>query len=173
MGTKTKKIFIVAFITAIIFMAGLGFFIKLIRDQSLLLKEQVAISNENSTKEASYFNLQRLAQETEADRSLLASAFFKTESDSITFLGEVEKTASTLGLSFKTEALDRVIDQENQKEYIKMVFIYEGKKEVVFGFSKLMEVTPYHSVVDSLALRKLAENNWEGKMTILVMLNSL
>ncbi len=173
MGTKTKKIFIAALITAVIFMAGLGFFIKLIRNESFLLEEQVAISNENSIKEASYFNLQRLAQETEADRSLLASAFFKTESDSITFLGEVEHTASTLGLSFKTEALDRVVDDEDKKEYIKMVFVYEGKKEVVFGFSKLMEVTPYHSVVDSLALRKLTDDNWEGKMTILVTLNSL
>ncbi len=173
MVSKTKKILIIAFVTAVIFVVALGFFFKEIRDQGLFLKEQVTISNENRTKEELYNNLKRLAQDTEVERSSLASYFFKTESDSITFLGDVESTASELGLSFKTEALDRIVEKESKKEFIKMVFVYEGKKETVFNFSKLMEVAPYHSVVDSLSLRKLSGDDWEGKLTILVTLNSI
>ncbi len=172
MGTKTKKIFIISVITALVSIAVLVFFSYEIQNQGVRLEEQIAILTESNTKESAHVRLNRLVQDTESERALLASSFFKDEGDSILFLGEIETLAGALGLSLKTEELDKVVDEE-KRESIRMTFSYDGAKDTVFTFSKLMEVTPYHSRVESLSLRKLTNENWQGTLTILISINSL
>lgn len=173
MGKKTKKIFIIALLVSIFLGTTLAIFLKIILAKGVLLEEQVAILNENNTKESAYILLQRTVQETEEQRATLASSFFKSESDSVAFLGDIENTANSLGLVFKTESLDKVVDKEKNREFVRMSFIYEGKKDTVLAFSKLMELIPRHSIVESLALRKVADDNWEGRLSILITLNSI
>lgn len=173
MAPNTKKILILSVITAMVSVGTLSFFVYKINSQGILLEEQLRILSENNTKESAYLKLQRLAQETEIERGLLANSFFRQEEDSINFLGEIESLASTLGLSFKTESLDKVVEKSTNKEYIKISFVYSGQKDVVYKFSKLMEYVPYHSVVESLSFRKVEDNNWEGKLAISITLNSI
>lgn len=173
MSNKTKKIFILSLLISVTVTCALSYFLYKIRSEGVRLQEQIEILTKNNEKESAYVKLKRLAQETEAERALLASSFFKAESDSINFLGEIETLASALGLSLRTEALDRIVDETSKKEYIKMTFAYEGQKDVVFNFSKLMEVTPYHSKVEAVSLRKVNGGNWEGQLTILITINSL
>jgi hypothetical protein len=173
MAPNTKKILILSVVTVLVAVSVLSFFVYKINSEGILLEEKIKIQAENDIKESTYFKLQRLALETEGERALLAESFFTQEGDSINFLSEMETLASTLGLSFKTEALDKIIDKDSKKEFIKISFIYSGQKEVVYKFSKLMEYVPYHSLVESLSLKKVSGNNWEGQLTILITLNSI
>jgi len=171
MSNKTKQLFVLSSAAAVLAVGALTYIFYKIEAQSLLLEEQISILNESNTKESAYLRLSRLAQETESKRTLLAASFFKDEGDSIVFLGEVEALAKEIGLSLKTEDLDKIVSEDNKQEFIKMTFVYTGKKETVFDFTKLMEVIPYHAVVDSLSLSKMPDANWEGNLTILITLN--
>ena len=173
MSSKTKKIFVISLVTALLCIAALVFFALKIQAEGVRLEEQVAILTESNTKESAYVRLKRLVQDTESKRTLLASSFFKDEGDSIIFLGEIETLASALGLSLETESLDKIVDETTKKEAIRITFEFEGAKDTVFTFSKLMEVAPYHSQVESLALRKLSNENWQGTLTIVISINAL
>jgi hypothetical protein len=168
MSTKTKKIFIISLIAVSVTTASLGYFLYHINARGMLLEEQLTILAENDTKESAYLRLRRLAQDTEAERIELANSFFGNEGDSIVFLGEIETMAAALGLTLKTESLDKIVNEETKEEHIKMSFIYEGQKNTVFMFSKLLEVVPYHSTIESLRLRETGTGNWEGHLTILL-----
>jgi hypothetical protein len=172
MSAKTKKIFFITLCIAIAAVSALVLFFFEIRSQAQLLEEQVKILNENNTKESAFVRLKRLAQETEDDRTALTSSFFKSEGDSISFLGEVEALATTLGLSFETEMLEKIQDKE-KREFVKMGFVFEGKKETVINFSKLLEVAPYHSRLESLQLSKESNGNWVAELSMQIMINSL
>ncbi len=172
MSAKTKKIFFISLSVAAAAVCAFVLFFLEIRTQALRLEEQVKILTENNTKESSFVRLNRLVQETEEDRALLATSFFKSEGDSISFLGEIETLATSLGLTFETEALDK-IESKEKGEFLKMSFVYEGKKETVMKFSKLFEVAPYHSRVESLRLRKGSGDNWTAELSMQIMINSL
>jgi hypothetical protein len=172
MNTKTKKIFILSILTAIATTASLGYFLYHINERGMLLEEQLSILAENDTKESAYLKLRRLAQDTEVDRTLLASSFISREGDSIVFLGEIETMAMALGLSLKTDSLDKIVNEDTKQEYIKMSFVYGGQKSTVFMFSQLLEVVPYHSTVESLQLREVGNGNWEGRLTILLTIQA-
>jgi len=172
MSSKTKKIFFITLGIAIAAVCAFVLFFLEIRSEALRLEEQVKILTENNTKESAFVRLKRLAQETEDERALLASSFFSSEGDSISFLGEVETLATSLGLSFETVSLDKIEDKEKGK-FVKISFVYEGKKETVIKFSKLLEVAPYHSRVESLRLRKEGNGNWTAELSMQIMINSL
>lgn len=173
MSTKTKKIFIISLTAAVISIVAVVLFGFRIQAEGMKLQEQISILTESNTKESAYVRLKRLVQDTESKRMLLASSFFKGEGDSIIFLGEIETLATALGLTLETEALDKIVNETDKSEAIRMTFAYEGAKDTVLMFSKLMEVTPYHSQVESLTLRKLTDDNWQGDLTILISISAL
>ncbi|HMO77889.1 MAG TPA: hypothetical protein PKA42_00095 [Candidatus Paceibacterota bacterium] len=173
MSTKTKKILTTSIITAAVTVGILGLFFNEIRARGSELEQQISILTENNTKESTSVRVKRLVQETEQDRLALNNNFFANESQSISFLNEIELLARNLGLSLKTEALDKVVDPANGAERIKMVFVFNGQKSTVLRFSEILEVVPYHSSVDSLTLRKQPDGNWEGRAAISITINSL
>lgn len=173
MSTKTKKILTVSIITAVVTVCIFGLFFNEIRSRGVQLEQQISILTENNSKEATSVRIKRLVQETEVERLTLTNNFFANESQSITFLSETEQLARNLGLSLKTEALDKVVDPNSAEEKIKVVFVYTGQKSTVMRFSEILEVIPYHSAVDSLVLRKQANGNWEGRATISITINPL
>lgn len=171
MNNKTKQIFILSLIISITTLGILGFMFSRILAQGKLLEEQITILNENNSKQATSVRVKRLVQETEEDRQKLNASFFKDEGDSITFLSEIEELAREAGLDLRTDALDKITDQQTSQEFIKVVFSYTGKKDLVYKFSELLENIQYHSTVDSLTLRSLVEGGWEGKATVLITIN--
>lgn len=168
MSTKTKNVFVIAIIL-IFFSVGIcSFLLYEIKKQGLLLEEQVAILNENNNKEAAFLNIKRAVQETEAERQEIAGKFFATENHTITFLNEIDKLALAGGFSIETKSLDEVFNSEKKLEFVKVSFAYSGLKEKVLDFTELMENIPYYSYVESLSFKKISDNNWEGKITILI-----
>jgi len=173
MSTKTKKILTSSIITAVVTVSILGLFFNEIRLRGAQLEQQISILTENNSKESISVRIKRLVQETESQRLTLTNNFFTNESQSISFLSETEELARNLGLSLKTEALDKVVDPVGSEETVKIVFAYTGQKSTVLRFSEILEVIPYHSSVDSLVLRKQADGNWEGRATISITINPL
>lgn len=171
MSIKTKKILIISIVTAAVTVSILGLFFNEIRSRGSQLEQQIAILTENNSKESTSVRVKRLIQETEQQRQTITNNFFANESQSISFLNEIEKLARNLGLSLKTEALDKVIDPVSNGETVKIIFAFNGQKSTVLRFAKILEVIPYHSTVDSLVLRKQLNGNWEGRATISITIN--
>jgi hypothetical protein len=95
-----------------------------------------------------------------------------SEGDSIAFLGEIEKLARELGLNLKTEALDKIVGKDKQ-EFIKATFVYTGRKDLVFDFSRLLELSPYHTQVESMSVGRTEAGDWSGKMTLLITIDTI
>jgi len=172
MSTKTRKILIISIISVLVTMGFLGYFFSEIRAQGQLLEEQINILTDNNSKQATNARVKREVLETSSEREQLASSFFKDEGDSIVFLTEIEELAKNSGLKLRTETLDKVPASDTVLESIKVVFVYDGPKSLVFNFSELMESLPYHSRVESLNLRQIVDNNWEGRLTVFVTIKS-
>ncbi len=128
--------------------------------------------SEKNAQEAAFIKVNRLIQETEKERAILVSAFFSNEGASVSFLGDLETLASSIGLNLKTEGLDKISSVDKKTEYVTMTFVYSGEKKQVVGFTKLLEETPYHSSINSFSLTKKDRNTWEGKLTIQISLLS-
>ncbi len=165
MNSRTKKILILSILAVSISTMACVFLLYQISTQGEKLENYLTILNEQSAQEESYIRISRLVQDTEADRKTVASAFFKDESDSIGFLGNIESIATAIGLELTTDELNKVT-AEDKSEYIIMTFTYRGKKAVVQEFTTLLEHMPYHSWLESLYLQATNEDIWEGTATI-------
>ena len=169
MSKKTINNLIISIIVLTMSIGVCAYLFYEIDRKGVQLEEQVAILAENNSKENTYLNIKRTVQETEEERSSIANKFFKDENNNaINFLNEVESMAPSFGLDFKTEALDSVVDKDKKVQAIKMSFVYSGNKTAVMNFTKLMENIPYHSYIESLFLKELSADVWEGKMTLIV-----
>jgi Na+-transporting NADH:ubiquinone oxidoreductase subunit NqrC len=172
MNSKTKKIFLVSLVVALVAGSLAGAFYYVVAEEAKKLDQQLLILNENNTKESAYVRTKRLVGETEAERATLAANFFKDEGDSIAFLGEIEKLARDLGLVLKTEALDKVAEKDKQ-EFIKATFVYTGRKDLVFDFSRLLELTPYNAEIVAMSLGRTDKGDWSGKTTMLITIDTI
>jgi hypothetical protein len=165
MNSRTKKILILSIISVTVSAAACLFLLYQISAQGKKLESFLTILNDQSAQEESYVRISRLVQDTEDERNTMASAFFKDESDSIGFLGDIESLASAIGLTLTTDSLNKTT-AEDKTEHITMTFTYRGKKEVVQEFTTLLEHVPYHSWIDSLFLQAVDDTTWEGTATI-------
>jgi len=172
MNTKTKNILIISVVTVLFFVSSLTFLVFEINKRGLLLEEQNALLVENNRKESTYFSIRRTIHETEEEREQLSNKFFKDDNDSITFLNEIESLASGFGLVLKTDALE-IVTEEGKSSAVKMVFVYNGTKNKVINFTKIMENLPYHSYVESFSFKEISVGNWEGKITLLVTMETI
>lgn len=172
MNSRTKQIFILALLLLAVSIAALVLLMIQINTKGEKLEEYTTALTEKNAQEAAFIRVSRLAQETEAERATLAKAFFTDESDSISFLGDIESFAASVGLSLKTEGLDKIADKESGVEYITMTFVYSGEREQVLNFTKYLENVPYHSKVDAHTFSKTPTGLWEGSLTLLISLKS-
>jgi hypothetical protein len=169
-NSPTKKIFIFASLTLLAVGGIFIFLLYQIDKNGTRLEEQLILITERDQRETSFIRIRRMVQETEAERKIIDSAFFKDESDSIVFLGEIEKIATSIGIELSTESLDKVTEKDKNIEQIRMTFVYLGRKESALKFIKILETSPYHSWIDSLTLTSRENNLWEGKLTFLITL---
>jgi hypothetical protein len=125
----------------------------------------VALSEKNA-QEAAFIKIRRLVDETEAERNQLATAFFSDESDSITFLGEIEEFARGISLDLKTLDLNKAASQDGKMEYISIKFSYTGSKDQTQNFTTYLETVPYHSEITALSLEQEYGGTWRGEATL-------
>ncbi len=171
MTKHTKQLFIISIVSLTLTSVAAGVFFLKVENGRQKLEEQTRVLTENNAKEYSYIKLKKLVTETAEDRQQLTKMFFANEGESIAFLGEAEAIAKNLNLKLKTEALDK-IDLKEKGQAVKMVFSYEGGEASVLRFSKLMELVPYQSSIESLELRKIGGDTWRGRLSIVVAIGS-
>jgi hypothetical protein len=172
MNSHTKQILI---LSLIILGAALGLGILVaskIQTNGATLEKYTTALSEKHAQEAAFIRVSRLVQETEVERATLGKAFFSDEGDSISFLGDIESFAASVGLTLSTEGLDKITEEGSSAEYITMTFVYSGDKQQVFNFTKYLEDIPYHSRIASLSYRKMQGTEWEGTLTLLISLKT-
>lgn len=170
MSKNTKNTFVISLISATLSVGFCIFFIFEIKAQGLHLEDQVAIIAEYNSKELSYLNIKKIITETENERKQISSKFFKNDDDTIYFLNDIETLAPKMGLVLKTDSLEPVVDVKKDLKFIKITFSYKGQKNAIMDFSKMMENIPYQSSIESLSLKEVSDGEWEGKTTILILI---
>ena len=170
----TKKFFIVTFLVAVFAIAAVVYLFIQIKDQGEVLQSHISIITEEARRENSYARLERTVTETEKQRAALSEAFFKEQSDSLSFLTYIEELAPRAGISLTTVSIDSVSNAgATPKTEIKMQFSYGGNKQAVIDFTRLLEVLPYHSRLDTLTLTDAGGGVWKGEVTLFVTVRSL
>lgn len=170
MNTTTKNTLLLASFILLLSAGTCLFFVYKINDQGTKLDEYIKALDERQAQESSFIRISKLVLETEKERAEIASAFFSDEGNSITFLGEIESFANSIGLKLKTENLNKITGADKKTEYITMTFVYSGEKEQVLSFNQLLENIPYHSQIQSLSMRKGGANGWESRLTLHIMI---
>lgn len=168
MNKKTKQILATSIMTLAVSLCIFSFLLLFIQKQGDRLEEKVKLLEENNQKEASYLSVNRIANETVAERVRLEAKFVDGEAEMITFLSKMEQLAPTFGLTLKTKNIDTVVGADKKQEAIKVVFAYTGEKTGVIKFTELIENLPYHSYVDSLSLKEINGDLWEGEAGMIV-----
>ena len=173
MNTTTKKILLLSLSILLLSTGSCLYFVYKINDQGTKLDGYIKALDEKRAQESSFIRISKLVLETETERGSISSAFFADEGDSITFLGDLESFASAIGLDLKTENLNKVTGVDKKTEYITMTFVYSGNKKQILDFNQLLENIPYHSLVDSLSIRKNGDDTWESNLTLHIMIQPI
>lgn len=168
MNSRTKKFLIVlSIILLLLIVTFVITFIQLLSSGDKLTGEIETLKERNS-KEASFNRINALVQETVDERGEIDALFFADESDSITFLNEIEKLAKENNLNLETKSLATVLAEDNGTELVKIDFSFSGTRTQIDAFTTLLENIPYHSMLDTLSLRNNQGDNWTGAVTLLV-----
>lgn len=169
MKSKTSQNLLLAAIL-LFFTAGSALsLLWFISKNSVLLTEQLNALKEQNQQEASLLRLQRLANETEADREKLSNYFLLRESDSITFLSEIESLAPKIGLTLETKELKQLLDAQ-KSPWIEASFSVSGSRKNIERFLKILEVFPYVSRVISIEMEAQSSESWSAAVKIQVRL---
>ncbi len=168
MSKTTLRNLIIALVLFCITGGGTVFFFTQILSNSQLLEEQIAAVDAQNQQEASLLRLQRLAQTSQSDREELSSYFLLRESDTISFLSEMELLAPSVGLSLETESLQQV--SVGGKEWIQTKFNVAGSRQDIQNFAQILEIIPYVSRLTSVSMEKDRDGSWRADIIIQVQL---
>lgn len=139
-----------------------------IMTNSSTLEQQIAAVAAQSEQEQELLRLQRLATNSQADRAELATYFLLRESDSISFLSQIETLAPTIGIELQTVGLEQVVQE--QRNWIEVDFLASGSRLDVQNFIQILEIIPYVSRVTSVNLKETTGSTWQANITIQVQL---
>lgn len=134
--------------------------------KNILLREQMVALQTKQAQENSFFKMQRVHEESTADREALAKYFFKQESDSIDFLNMVEGLAPKAGVTLKTEGLEQQEDKKAKKTWVLIDFVFSGSYEKVTDFVTILENLPYEAEITSVSLAVEPGSNWVARTTM-------
>lgn len=142
-------------------------FWRVLNDSQTLEQQITAVAAQNQQEET-LLRMQRIAQSSENQRAELASYFLLRESDSISFLSDIETVAPTLGLVLETTNLRQI--NENNKEWIEATFSVGGRRDDVQEFVQIMENIPYVSRLKSVSMLGSRDGVWQAEVIIQVQL---
>ena len=168
--SRTQQLCIVALLFAAMAIGAAVYLFTMIQRQGAQLDSYVHLISESTRQAEEYSRVERQVEETEADRARLRKFFFEDQTDSLNFLAEVEQNlAKHIGVALQTTDIATVADAKRPDESeIRISFRYTGSEQAVLDFSRLLEVLPYHSRVDSLVIKAGDAGNWQGEVTIFI-----
>lgn len=172
--SRTKQYFIIALLVAAIAVLAALYLLVQIREQGARLEENSIIINESAAQVEAAARSKRLIAETEEERSILRKSFFKESSDSLDFLAKLETLAPQFSLALTQITLEEVVDAAAPgKTEMRFRFGYSGSKSAVLDFTRLLELLPYHSRIESVSLQGTEEGVWEGQVEVRITVRGL
>lgn len=172
MSRLTLKHFTVSTALLLFSIALCGLAVYEIIDNGQTLKEQVTVLAAEQAQENSYYRLQKINEDSKAERDHLGTYFLKQSSDSIDFLNTVEDLAPQTGVNLKTEMLEDILDKKTGTKWIEVKFSFSGTQADVERFVKILERLPYFSQITSVSFKARALDDWQANLTMRVFLTT-
>ena len=149
---KLSKTQLLCILSALFFLASiavLGWFIfQIVHTGQLLTQRVEAIAGMNASLKTNA-ELEQLMGETAQEREVLAGLIL-TEEDTSVFLTRIEQIASEVGVELATRSLTVIEREEETYDLLSLSLQIEGSHDRVLTMLEVLEVLPYHSVVDGL-----------------------
>jgi UDP-glucose 6-dehydrogenase len=166
MNRSTVRNFVVS--AALLVVAGsvFGYVYVVIGNKEKVLKEQIAAIHTENEREQTYQRLQKIAEDSRADREKLNAYFLPQVSESITFLNQIETLAPQNGITLKTDSLQEGGDKKTKEKWIDASFTFSGAEADVERFITMLENLPYVSRITKVQLSTQDQDIWEAKVTI-------
>jgi|AntRauTorckE6833_2_1112554.scaffolds.fasta_scaffold03102_10 hypothetical protein len=168
MSPSTLKITVVSIVLFIVSTAAFVFMLIQSQQQGEQLVAQLTTLDEQRAQEESYYRLQRIAEESTADRAQLSSYFFSSESESIDFLNMVERLAPEAGVTLETDTLNLVEDAEDDKQWVEIGFSFEGSRSRVQNFLTILEELPYVTKIIRVNMVATSQSQWQSQVIMRV-----
>lgn len=168
MSKKTITNLIIALCIFVVVTATVSIAFFNILKNTETLEAQIAAVAAQTQQEQALLRLERVAQNSEDERAELASYFFFRESDSVSFLSEVESLAPVFDLSLETTDLVNV--NEDNRDWVKATFGVVGSRSNVQDFIELLENLPYVSRLTSVNMEGDPGGDWKASVTVQVQL---
>lgn len=170
MSRTTIQNLIISLFLLLSAIGGFLFMLNKINKQGDLLVEQINTLSTEQTQENSFYKLQRIAEESAADRKTLAKYFLHEDSGSIDFLNQIEALAPAAGVELNTDShsLVKIVEKETGANWIEVGLSFSGSKERTQNFIKILENLPYSSHITQLNLSARSQAEWQAKITIRV-----
>ena len=144
------------------------FMIFQIQAQGALLVEHTRTLSAERLQEDSFYKLQRVADESTADREKIVGYFLREEGDTINFLNQVETLATQVGVTLKTDSLEKSTDKATGASWVDVSLSFSGEEKQVQTFIKVLEHLPYLLKITSLDLGAQTNSLWEAKIKMRV-----
>lgn len=168
MSKATKKIIIVALALLITSVILFGFMVYQVTGQGALLTQQIDILEQQAAEEASYDQLQKLAEESAEQRQMLQSYFLDSDGNGIDLLNSIEATAPQAGVTLVTESVELVVDEGDSSEWIQATFSFSADRSRVQNFIKVLETLPHVSRITTVSLKSSSQSMWDAVVVIQV-----
>lgn len=170
MSKKTIRNLIIAVTILIIVATVVAVAFLRVLENSQTLESQIAAVAAQNSQEAALIKLQKIAQSSEIEREELSSYFLLRESDSISFLSEIESLAPTMGVRLQTTDLKQV--NQDEKEWVEVSFNTGGRRDNVQNFINVLERIPYASRLIMVNMSDAGNDDWRAEIIIQVQLLS-
>lgn len=167
MSQSTIRNIILAFVLIVLGGAVFGFMFLQTTNQGMTLESQVEALAAQRAQESNFIRLQRLTEDTVAERAELSGYFLEKEGDSIDFLSHVERLAPEAGVTLQTNNLESISSQNNES-WISVSFSISGSERRVRTFIEVMENLPYVSQIDSIDLTARSQSEWQVQLSMRV-----
>jgi hypothetical protein len=166
----TKTTFIIAVVYSSGLILTLGCILYVIHMQGTKLEEAKTTIAEHTAKELAYANVTKVLETSEADRAKLDS-YFISDKDTISFITELESTATSFGVILQTTGLSvtpaTTVAGVVHPPVLSVGLRIKGDKVAVKKYIVLLENIPYHKQISSFMFSSDAATNASEAVTTL------
>ncbi len=168
MSKSTMRNLIISLITFILVGGAVAMaFLNVLSSSQKLEQQIIAVASQNQ-QETSLLRLQKIAQKSETEREELESYFLFRESDSISFMSEIESLAPAFDLEIKQPDLSNVT--QDGKAWIQADYSIIGDRADIKKFIQTVENIPYVSRLTSVNMSGGRNKKWQADIIIQVQL---
>lgn len=166
----------VLLIASVIFLSVLGacvgMWILVEREGNVLQVSAQSLADDSAHRER-YDALNDLREESASDRAYLTSLILQGEDDAVSFLSTIDRLAGQLGVQLSAEQLSVREQKDDPYDALAVTFDIAGEDDAVMQLLTFFEMLPYHTVIDSVTLKRTNEASTgvartESSITILL-----